>query len=700
MIHIISFQLKQKALGVNLCFNKGGGSMKKRIFIYAFFYFLMFTNIVFSGINEGLIVYLPFNGSAIDESSNQNNCKVNNAELSEDRFGNPDSSYIFNGNAYMDIGNQNILNISELITISVWIKPFQDSLNGGYSTIIAKSETCRHAGNYNLLLFDDNLWFSYYDGVGSDKIYLREYQFQANHWYHLVIQYNYKSFEIKLFINGQIINGSWLAQRNPVKNIPQFTENVLSIGASIVSFPEGECSEYEVGSPHMFFYGIIDDVRIYNSILSEMDINELYGNSAEYKSCYEILDAGQSTGDGYYSIDTDGKGGNPPFEVYCDMTTSGGGWTFLTGFTAQNDYESINRECPNNLEPFEVRSTSHAIALEKFVKNNANLTWYYANVFAGPIINKDNSTLETEIGFLTDSNTWLNAYIDENYFEVNTSMNVNLNKFDPIPINNQNGLTNRSLPDRFINSTEADEKGNVICSTNDFVDKTCHRECEKNIKGDSNNDGKLNLPDVIYSLQTLSTNNEQRPITSCLSILHNGLSKGDGYYYIDIDGTGAREPIEVYCDMTTDGGGWTFIVGSIANNDYTSINNACNYPYHPFEVESSNHADALLAYIKYINTDEWYFSNAFAGPEVHVDNPDNIFIDNRIGYLINNGTFWLDAEINESEYSIVTNNWNLRLFDPIPITKNGFSKRGCTNCFFNSSESIETGSVICSTNDK
>ena len=35
-------------------------------------------------------------------------------------------------------------------------------------------------------------------------------------------------------------------------------------------------------------------------------------------------------------------------------------------------------------------------------------------------------------------------------------------------------------------------------------------------------------------------------------ILDDGYSTGDGTYWIDPDGTGA---FEVYCDMTTDGGG-------------------------------------------------------------------------------------------------------------------------------------------------
>ncbi|MBU0561802.1 MAG: LamG domain-containing protein [Bacteroidetes bacterium] len=218
---------------------------------------------------QGLVAYYPFNGNANDLSGSGYNGFVHEAQLTTDRFGQPNSAYNFDGiSSYISLGD---------ILDSVFCKPVaQFSISGwantrGESTsnvIIGKS--AGRSGPYQW-------WVAHVEeklcgGVSSDS-YIQNFQTQyvsmgTNQWFHFVMIFDGAmppTNRIRVFVNTNSVM-TILSENGELGTSTENTDVDITIGASNFLF------QY----PYSMYYGDIDDIRIYNRVLSMEEINALY----------------------------------------------------------------------------------------------------------------------------------------------------------------------------------------------------------------------------------------------------------------------------------------------------------------------------------------------------------------------------------------------------------------------------------------
>ena len=212
--------------------------------------------------NQGLVAYYPFNGNAYDESGNGNSGNVQGATLTTDRFDNLNCAYYFNGNNNLiNCGHGSSLQLTNAITISAWFNSTASYVLGEY--IIGKCDNYSPSYEY-LICFDYSDGVSGYGlkscigGLGFDELGTNFIP-DANTWYHVAVTWEYPG-SFKLYLNGTLIKNKLST------SLIEPTDQNMIIGCIRPS-----------GEPQMrYFYGKLDDIRIYNRILTESEIQLLY----------------------------------------------------------------------------------------------------------------------------------------------------------------------------------------------------------------------------------------------------------------------------------------------------------------------------------------------------------------------------------------------------------------------------------------
>jgi len=221
---------------------------------------------------DGLVAYYPFNNNADDESGNEHHGTVYGAIIGEDRFGNSNAAYEFDGtDDFIDCGLDPDLNITTHLSVSCWVKYYDYNYGSLYHPDFISN------ADYALSTHTQD-WKGYLVGTtrnhpspqfnGTMKFtVLKPYEnyglrtddrYDDDKWHHVVSVF-YPGHYLRLYVDGEIVE--------------QDTVTISSFTASDLPLSIGR--GYENDEYH-YFDGLIDDIRIYNRILSEEEVSDFY----------------------------------------------------------------------------------------------------------------------------------------------------------------------------------------------------------------------------------------------------------------------------------------------------------------------------------------------------------------------------------------------------------------------------------------
>ena len=204
--------------------------------------------------STGLVAYFPFNGNANDMSGNNNHGTLNNnPTFTIDRFGNPDKAISFDKTALqlVNIADNPALRIGDELTLSVFVK--RKTLAGNDHIINKGGEYTSGSCNYDLSFSDASFVFKYNGG------YHVGYVVHDMNWHHYAITTYHGSPDVKFYIDG-VSSPTWI--NGGTINLKPTTHSDLQIGGTIY-----------------YSDNIMDDVRIFNRILSPTEIANLFTNN-------------------------------------------------------------------------------------------------------------------------------------------------------------------------------------------------------------------------------------------------------------------------------------------------------------------------------------------------------------------------------------------------------------------------------------
>lgn len=247
---------------------------------------------------NGLLAWYPFNANANDESGNGHNGTNNGAVLTSDRNGQLNSAYNFNGSSSYISVPDNVNFRPASYAVSCWALCNSTS---GIRMLVSKNVGTGILQSIGLFIYLNNFWSWMCTPTILGYPFNSGYPPTIGQWYHIVDQFDDVSKVHSIYVNGVFVSS---------------VLETISIGYDTRDWTFG--MEYENNIQDFFFNGKIDDIGIWNRVLSQCEISQLYTSSIasmNIASSNNALCVGQgatltASGSSSYSWNPGGNTGN------------------------------------------------------------------------------------------------------------------------------------------------------------------------------------------------------------------------------------------------------------------------------------------------------------------------------------------------------------------------------------------------------
>jgi hypothetical protein len=218
---------------------------------------LVITSLSAQDLEQGLVAYFPFIGDCTNQGDNEHISTNHGATLTADRFGRTDNAYYFDGiNDYISVSSS--VASTPPYTICAWAKAASNS-GVAHRYILANGGERNEYHGFSLSQDPETDEWTLYGRINGRGGYAAGSSISSE-WVFLCASWDGTddANSIKLYVNGQLAD--------------EQTPSNISCGGSTLNLKIGNTA---INANH-YFQGSIDDIRIYDRILSLSEIGLLY----------------------------------------------------------------------------------------------------------------------------------------------------------------------------------------------------------------------------------------------------------------------------------------------------------------------------------------------------------------------------------------------------------------------------------------